>query len=147
MCRADSLLQGLTPGLWPVQSRSVVEGPAALDSADVQAEPAARRSAPVASQRRGLGVQPPLWLRRAGCRRHGQDGPGVEDGARAISLCSRICAGDTVSKRERPLVETQKTTAFQMHFYVHYFHITVQYKLYCDSCMVCIDNLHKIDLL
>ena len=46
---------------------------------------------------RGSGVQPPVWVWRAGRRRHGEDGQGVEDCPRTLSLCGRIDPGDPVS--------------------------------------------------
>lgn len=48
-------------------------------------------------ERRGTGVQPPVWLRRPGRRRHGENGQRVEDGTRAIPLRGRIHPGEPVS--------------------------------------------------
>lgn len=48
-------------------------------------------------ERRGPGVQPPVWLRRPGRRRHGENGQRVEDGAGALPLRCRIHPGEPVS--------------------------------------------------
>ena len=53
----------------------------------------------MAEERRGPGIQPPVWLRCAGRWRHGQDGQGVEDCPRAFSLRGWIIAGCPVSDR------------------------------------------------
>lgn len=74
-----------------------MERHAAPVSPDLQEEPAPRRGPPVEEERRGPRVQPPVWLRRAGCWRHGENGQGLEDCARAFSLCSRVHPGDPVS--------------------------------------------------
>lgn len=47
-------------------------------------------------ERRGPRVQPPVWLWRAGCRGHGENGPRMEDGAGAVPLCRWIHPGQSV---------------------------------------------------
>lgn len=57
-------------------------------------------------ERCGPGVQPSVRIRRAGCRRDGQTGPGVEDRSGTIPLCGGIRAGDTVSTENMPEEQT-----------------------------------------
>ncbi len=67
-------------------------------------------------ERGGPGVQPSVRIRRAGCRRNGQTGPGVEDRPGTIPLCGWIRAGDTVSTEKqklRPYSNTAATISLQ----------------------------------
>lgn len=80
------------PQPWPhLERHAAPVGP------DLQEEPAPWRGSPVEEERRGPRVQPPVWLRCAGCWGHGEDGQGLENCARAFPLCRRIHSGGPVS--------------------------------------------------
>ena len=80
-----------------LQPRPDMERHAAPVGPDLQEEPAPRRGAPVEEERRGPGVQPPVWLRRAGRWGDGENVQGLENCAWAFPLCSWIPSGYPVS--------------------------------------------------
>lgn len=83
--------------LCPSQPQPDMERHAAPLCPDVQTEPAPWRSPPMEEERCWAGVQPLVWLRCFGRGGNGENGKGVENSARTLSLCGRIHSGTPVS--------------------------------------------------